>query len=144
MKLIAEIISTENWKVNFNHLENGAEVMDYLHKKSKYKDCATPSLILDLNLPEKRGLELLKEIKTDSILKCIPVIILTNSNNKDALESYIHPANAYITKPIMINLKSIYTLLKNFGLIMYNYPNGNYPTKFLKPSRYTDKIIIAG
>ena len=76
--------------------------MDYLHKKGKYKGCVTPSLILlDLNLPEKSGLEVLKEIKTDSILKCIPVIVLTNSNdNKDALKSYKHHANAYITKPI--------------------------------------------
>jgi Response regulators consisting of a CheY-like receiver domain and a winged-helix DNA-binding domain len=78
MKLIAKIISTENWKVNFNYLENGIEVMDYLHKKGKYKNCATPSIILlELNLPEKSGLEVLKKIKTDRILKCIPVI---NSN----------------------------------------------------------------
>ena len=102
MKLIAKIVSSENWKVNFNHLKNSVEVIDYLHKKGKYKDCATPSLILlDLNLPEKSGLEVLKEIKTDSILKCIPVIILTNSNdNKDVSKSYKHHANAYITKPI--------------------------------------------
>jgi Response regulator containing a CheY-like receiver domain and an HD-GYP domain len=100
--LIAKLIDIQNWKVNFNSLDNGIEAINYLHKKGKYKNCVTPSLILlDLNLPKKSGFEVLQEIKTNTILKSIPVIILTNSNNdKDVIESYEHHANAYIFKPI--------------------------------------------
>ena len=75
--------------------------MDYLRKKGKYKNSVTPSLIvLDLNLPKKNGIEVLKEIKEDEILKRVPVIVLTISDNDiDIFESYKQYANAYITKP---------------------------------------------
>ena len=98
--LINKILDLDELGVNFNGVGDGIEAMDYLHKKGKYKDSKTPSLILlDLNLPKKNGREVLKEIKTDAILKCIPVIILTNSNNdKDIRESYDHYANAYMVK----------------------------------------------
>jgi Response regulators consisting of a CheY-like receiver domain and a winged-helix DNA-binding domain len=101
IKLIKEIIDTEEWKVNFNHVKDGIEAMNYLHQKGEYKDCLKPSLILlELNLPKKSGLEVLKEIKKDEILKCIPVIILTDSpDDMCMIESYEHHVNAYIVKP---------------------------------------------
>jgi two-component system, chemotaxis family, response regulator Rcp1 len=98
--LINKILDFDEWGVNFNRVEDGIEAMDYLRKKGKYENSKTPSLILlDLNLPEKNGHEVLKEIKTDDILKCIPVIVLTDSDDdKDIIESYENYANAYITK----------------------------------------------
>ena len=99
--LIAKIIDIHKWNINFNNVKDGIEAMDYLHKRGRYKDNKTPSLILlDLNLPKKSGLEVLKEIKTDNVLKCIPVIVLTiSTDDKDILESYKYHANAYISKP---------------------------------------------
>ena len=103
--LIAKIIDINKWNVTFNSVKDGIEAIDYLYKKGEYKNCKTPSLILlDLNLPKKSGFEVLKEIKTDNILKYIPVVVLTNSDdNNDVIKSYDLHANAYITKPADYN-----------------------------------------
>jgi len=102
IKLMTNIIDIQQWNVNFINLKDGLEALNYLHKKGKYKNCKIPSLILlDFDLPKKSGLEVLKEIKTNASLKCIPVIILTNSkDDNEVLEAYKHNANAYIPKPI--------------------------------------------
>jgi two-component system, chemotaxis family, response regulator Rcp1 len=99
-RLILELL--DNCKgTNVKHVNNGIAAMDYLYDENEY-NCKKPSLIiLDLELPMKNGFEVLKEIKADDILKCIPVIIITGStDNKDINESYKHYANACIVKPI--------------------------------------------
>ena len=58
-------------------------------------------MLLDLNLPRKNGREVLAEIKGDSELATIPVIVLTTSEaEEDILRSYQLHANAYVTKPV--------------------------------------------
>ncbi len=61
-----------------------------------------PNLILlDLNLPKKSGLEVLKEIKRDSSLRAIPIIVLTNSRSEDdVVLAYASHCNAYVRKPL--------------------------------------------
>jgi len=61
-----------------------------------------PNLILlDLNLPKKSGLEVLKEIKKDSSLRPIPVIVMTNSRSEDdVILAYASHCNAYVRKPL--------------------------------------------
>jgi len=117
MRLIAEIFSEDDSKVNINGVGDGIAAMDYLYRKGKYKYSKTPSLIiLDLNLPKKNGHEVLEEIKTDDKLKCIPVVVLTSSNSdNDILESYKHHANAYMTKPVDFNkFKEYIHAFKNY------------------------------
>jgi CheY-like chemotaxis protein len=62
----------------------------------------TPGLILlDLNLPRRGGLEVLAEVKSDSSLLAIPVVVLTTSQApQDIARSYSLHANAYISKPV--------------------------------------------
>ncbi|MEE8470285.1 MAG: response regulator, partial [Dehalococcoidia bacterium] len=58
-------------------------------------------ILLDLNLPKKDGREVLAEVKADSYLKLIPVVVLTTSTaEEDILKSYDLHANCYITKPV--------------------------------------------
>lgn len=58
-------------------------------------------ILLDLNLPKKTGIEVLKEIKRDSSLRPIPVIILTNSRSEDdVVLAYASHCNAYVRKPL--------------------------------------------
>lgn len=80
---------------------DGVEAMEIL-KKKKLPDEDFPDLILlDLNLPKKDGREVLDEIKSDPILKTIPVVILTTSKaEEDIIRTYNNHANAYITKPV--------------------------------------------
>ncbi|MEW5802463.1 MAG: response regulator [bacterium] len=86
-------------------VEDGEELMDYLYHRGKYGDIAafpSPGLILlDLNMPRKDGREALREIKADSGLRKIPVIILTTSEREEEIvRSYEMGANSFITKPM--------------------------------------------
>ncbi len=86
-------------------VEDGEELMDYLHRRGKYTDPAEsprPGLILlDLNMPKKDGREALREIKSDPDLKRIPIVVLTTSKaDEDIYRSYDLGVNSFITKPV--------------------------------------------
>jgi DNA-binding response OmpR family regulator len=58
-------------------------------------------MLLDLKLPKIDGLEVLKQIRSDSILSMIPVVVLTSSKEeKDMVASYKLGVNAYVVKPV--------------------------------------------
>jgi CheY-like chemotaxis protein len=81
---------------------DGDQALQFLHKTGDYADVPTPGLILlDLNLPRRNGLEVLAEVKSDSALLAIPVVVLTTSQaEEDIVRSYSLHANAYISKPV--------------------------------------------
>jgi CheY-like chemotaxis protein len=83
-------------------VEDGVEAMAFLRKQGAYADSPHPDLILlDLNLPRKDGREVLAEIKADSLLKRIPIVILTTSQaEEDIVKAYNQCANCYISKPV--------------------------------------------
>jgi CheY-like chemotaxis protein len=87
---------------NLHVVSDGEQAMLFLRKVGDYADVPTPGLILlDLNLPRRNGLEVLAELKADSSLLSIPVVILTTSQaQEDILRSYSLHANAYISKPV--------------------------------------------
>lgn len=58
-------------------------------------------ILLDINLPDISGIDLLTQIKKDESLKDIPVIILTGSNeDQDIQKCYDQGASSYLVKPI--------------------------------------------
>ena len=64
---------------------DGAEALSYLRREEQYANSTNPDVILlDLNLPKKDGREVLAEIKKDSELKTIPVVVLTTSRARPA------------------------------------------------------------
>ncbi|CAM3358250.1 response regulator [Rhodothermus bifroesti] len=86
-------------------VEDGQELMDYLYRRGAYADPARsprPGLILlDLNMPRKDGREALQEIKSDPMLRRIPVVVLTTSDAEtDIVRSYDLGVNAFVTKPV--------------------------------------------
>lgn len=86
-------------------VEDGEELMDYLHHKGKYSDPAsspTPGLILlDLNMPKKDGREALKDIKSAPELRQIPIVVLTTSKaEEDIYRTYDLGVNSFIVKPV--------------------------------------------
>jgi len=64
---------------------------------------ATPSpdvILLDVNLADTNGFEILARIRQHPALRAIPVIMLTaQTSRKDVLHALAHGANGYITKP---------------------------------------------
>lgn len=86
-------------------VENGEELLDYLLRRGRYTDeneWPWPSLILlDLNMPRKDGREVLAEIKADSRLRSIPIVVLTTSQaEEDIVKTYSLGISGFITKPI--------------------------------------------
>ncbi len=83
-------------------VSDGEQALHFLRKSGNYPDVPTPGLILlDLNLPRRNGLEVLAELKADSRLLWIPVVVLTTSQaEEDIVRSYSLHANAYISKPV--------------------------------------------
>jgi CheY-like chemotaxis protein len=83
---------------------DGAEALDYVYRRGKFKTRAGghPVLVLlDLKLPKVSGLEVLKIIKADEHLKIIPVVVLSSSRETpDLAECYQHGVNAYVVKPV--------------------------------------------
>jgi CheY-like chemotaxis protein len=84
---------------------DGEELSDYLFNRGKYAsvdDHPKPGLILlDLNMPKKDGREVLAEIKADSGLRSIPVVVLTTSKaEEDIARTYDLGVNSFITKPV--------------------------------------------
>jgi len=86
-------------------VEDGEELLDYLHRRGKYVDPESsprPGIILlDLNMPRLDGREALKEIKADPELHSIPIIVLTTSSaEEDITRTYDLGVNSFITKPV--------------------------------------------
>ena len=100
--LVEEVFEEAKIRNIIHVAEDGEEAMLFLNKETPFDDAPTPDIILlDLNLPQKDGREVLEEIKTDDNLKRIPVVVLTTSKaEEDIIKSYDLHANSYITKPV--------------------------------------------
>jgi CheY-like chemotaxis protein len=109
----------ENRLANMLHcVEDGEELMDYLHRRGRYDNLrgeALPGLILlDLNMPRKDGREALKEIKANPEFRRIPIVVLTTSKaEEDIVRTYDLGVNSYVTKPV--TFKSLVELIKVLG-----------------------------
>lgn len=76
-----------------------------------------PALILlDIHMPSKSGIDVLKEIKKDPILKKIPVVMLTVEGSHSEIQmSLLYGANTYILKPA--KEKDILEIVKNLLIV---------------------------
>lgn len=86
-------------------VHDGEALLDYLRRRAPYDDeerYPLPGLILlDLNMPRMDGREALQAIKSDPVLRGIPVVVLTTSSaEEDILRSYNMGSNSFITKPV--------------------------------------------
>jgi CheY-like chemotaxis protein len=107
-------------------VDDGVEALDFLRRQGQYADAPRPDLILlDLNLPRKDGRQVLEEIKNDSSLKLIPVVILTTSKSEeDVLRAYQLHANCYITKPVDFNrFMEVVRSIEDFWLTVVRLPD---------------------
>jgi two-component system, response regulator len=87
-----------------HHVTDGEAALDYLFRRGAYADpekSPRPQVILlDLRLPKVDGLGVLKAIKPDPLLRRIPVVILTTSDEeRDVARAYDCYTNSYLVKP---------------------------------------------
>ena len=126
IRLIIELFKDSDIEYNVNIALNGEEGMKMLHKEGEYENFLLPDLILlDLNLPKKDGKQVLKEIKSDQDLMCIPVIVLTTSDAKhDIIETYNYNANSFITKPVDLDcFVKVIKSIQDFWLNIVKLPS---------------------
>ena len=83
-------------------IDSGSRAEEYLKSLTTESSESHPDIVfLDLNLPGRTGHELLKDIKSNEMLRHIPVIILTTSANpKDVRKSFGEFSNSFLTKPV--------------------------------------------
>jgi len=118
----------ENAKENntLSVVRDGQEAIDFLKKQGNYSNRTLPDLLLlDINLPKKSGIEVLKFIKENENLLHIPVIMLsTSSSETDINICYENHANCYITKPVSVDkLFHIFSSIENFWLSIATLPS---------------------
>ncbi len=112
-----------------NHLHvvgDGIEALLFLRKQGKYTGVPLPNMILlDLNLPIKRGCEVLAEIKNDEHLRHIPVIVLSTSyQESDVARAYNLNANCYIVKPVSFHkFRNVLHAIENFWFTVVTLPS---------------------
>ena len=122
VRLIKEVFKDAKIYNTMKVAYDGEAAMEILRNDG---NASFPDLILlDLNLPKKDGREVLREIKGDDCLKCIPVVILTTSNaEEDLIETYKMNANCYITKPVDLDqFINVVKSIENFWLSIVKLP----------------------
>jgi chemotaxis family two-component system response regulator Rcp1 len=105
---------------------NGQAALDFLQAKNGLNPQGIkPGLILlDLYMPILGGLEVLAEIKKDSRLRTIPVVVMTSSQEEeDVVRAYELQANCYVTKPVDFEqLTKVVKTIENFWLTVVQLP----------------------
>jgi CheY-like chemotaxis protein len=126
-RLAVEALKDRKVHNKLYRVEDGVEAMRFLRCQGEYARVPTPDLILlDLNMPRKDGREVLAEIKEDSQLRMIPVVILTTSDaERDLIKSYHLHANAYVVKPIDLErFIEIVQAIEDFWFSIVKLPQG--------------------
>ena len=103
--LIADAFEEARLNNPVDFVNDGEELMNYLHRKEQYADLTEDDLpgiiLLDLNMPKKDGRTALQEIRADEKLRNIPIVVLTTSKSEeDVLKTYNLGVNSFITKPV--------------------------------------------
>lgn len=126
VRLTREALIESKVSNNLSVVGDGQEAMAFLRREGKYADALRPDIILlDLNLPKKDGREVLAEIKSDPLLKRIPVVIITSSEaEQDVLRTYDLHVNCYVNKPVDLDqFVKVVQSVETFWLTIVKMPS---------------------
>ena len=117
-RLIEKNIRRAGISNELRHFLNGTSALEYLFNAADGPSQNGPALVLlDLNLPDMSGLDILARIKSDDKLKRSPVVVLTTTDDKVEIERcYDMGCNVYITKPV--NYESFSDAIRQLGLFL--------------------------
>jgi len=120
--LMKEALEENNLPSNLHFVEDGKELLDYLHRRGQFakKETFKPGLILlDLNMPKMDGREALRLIKSDPLLRRIPVVVLTTSKaEEDVFKTYDLGVNSFICKPV--KFEELVQITKEIGIYWFS------------------------
>ena len=116
-RLIEKNIRRAGISNTIRHFADGTSALEYLYQHHDQPGFSGPALILlDLNLPDMSGTDILAKIKSGS-LKRTPVVVLTTTDDKVEIQRcYDLGCNVYITKPV--NYESFAGAIRQLGLFL--------------------------
>jgi len=115
-KLIEKNIRRANISNDILHFDSGQPALDYLFSE-EVRANGPMLILLDLNLPDMQGTDILAEVKKDERLKRAPVVVLTTTDDKVEIQRcYDLGCNVYITKPV--DYESFAGAIRQLGLFL--------------------------
>jgi CheY-like chemotaxis protein len=99
-RLIEKNIRRAGVNNGIRHFESGTEALRYLFQPD-IRENGPVLVLLDLNLPDMSGTDILEKLKSDPLLKRAPVVVLTTTDDQREIQRcYALGCNVYITKPV--------------------------------------------
>lgn len=117
-RLIERNIRRAGISNRLTHFTDGTSALDYLFNAATGPMHGGPALILlDLNLPDMSGTDILARIKADARLHRTPVVVLTTTDDRLEIQRcYDLGCNVYVTKPV--NYESFADAIRQLGLFL--------------------------
>lgn len=119
VELIQELLREAGIHNPIQRFKDGQEALDFLTGKSEPSLIAGHGylLLLDIRMPRVDGVEVLRQMKSDPMLKFIPVIVLTTTDDPREVQGcYELGCNCYITKPVAF--ENFSSVLRQLGLFL--------------------------
>ncbi|WP_292051041.1 MULTISPECIES: response regulator [unclassified Brevundimonas] len=115
-KLIEKNIRRANIANDIVHFDNGGDGVDYL-LSDEVRNHSSILILLDLNLPDMSGVDILQKVKGDEVLRRAPVVILTTTDDRNEIQNcYDLGCNVYITKPV--DYDAFASAIRQLGLFL--------------------------
>ncbi len=104
-RMTIEALHSENVQCRVTLVRDGEEAMTFLRREGVFAQAPRPDVILlDMELPKKDGREVLADIRGDSRLQAIPVLVLTASAvHRAVLQGQNLRVDGYMTKPVSLD-----------------------------------------
>lgn len=114
--------------VQYIHMRNGMDALNYLFGKEEYEqeNYRLPLLILlDLDMPQINGFQVLEQLKTHVSTKAIPIVVFTVSTSDENMQkAYMLGANSYIIKPMnFVKFSLTIAEIVHYWLVVNDLPN---------------------
>ncbi|MCX7647086.1 MAG: response regulator [Elusimicrobiales bacterium] len=122
-------------------LKNGNMVLEQPNGTNAFKNILKEQpelIILDLNMPGKSGIDVLKEIRNDQRTVYIPVIILTGGEDFNKIQCLEIGADDYLNKPVNIN--ELVLKVKNL-IVRQNIVKGLHPLTQMPAAPLIEKLV---
>ena len=106
-------------------VRDGQQALAYLRREPPYEDATRPDLVLlDLNLPNLDGRDVLRAVRADPDLAGLPIIVLTTSDaDEDIRAAYASHANSYVQKPVdMDQFVNVIRAIEGFWFTVVKLP----------------------
>ncbi|MGQ3069281.1 MAG: response regulator [Brevundimonas sp.] len=115
-RLIEKNIRRANIANDIAHFADGSSALDYLFSP-EVRANGPLLILLDLNLPDMSGTDILEKVKNDERLRRAPVVVLTTTDDKVEIQRcYDLGCNVYITKPV--DYESFAGAIRQLGLFL--------------------------